>query len=281
MATETETELVEERENDAAELLQHLMPYWRYIAGALLLFFVAFGGFNLIAGNRKRAAETGWTDFLAATANRDPVRLAEVASYSGGPVTPWAQQAAAQAKLVEGSSALYTDREKANRLLQEALDGFSTSIESSRNHALIQQRSMWGAAQAKEGLNKLTEAKEAYQKLIDAWPDSSLAKQAQMRVESLNDPATGEFYEWFFTQKPPSQLPPSGQVPNLPFSAPDTPDITVPSDPSADSTPDAGDSSATDGDDSGGTVPFGGDAPADDQVTEPPAVASESEDASE
>ncbi len=253
--------------NDIAEMLQQFVPYWRQAVGAVVLGVLAIGGFQMLQSNRDAAVERGWTDFFSATANRDPVRLEEIATASGStPVGPWAQQAAAQAKLVEGSAAVYTDRDKAAASFQEAVDGFTAAIGLAADDELIRQRSMLGLAQAYEGLNDLPNAKQSYQKLIDAFPETSIADQAQQRMESLSDPATSSFYEWFFAQQPPAALPASGEVPGLPFGVPDEPDISL---PNFGDLPTDGDSSDTESTDGAATDASTGDTDASEGDAEP------------
>lgn len=233
MKTDEQAQIAEEEPgNDVADVLEQLLPYWRPIVGGIVLVVVGVTGYSVISGNREAALEQGWNRFLGAAADRNPVELQTLADTAGGSVGAWSQQAAAQAKLIEASAAVHTNRDTAKTAFAEAVSGFKKAISSSASHPLIQQRATWGLAQAHEGLNDLATAKQTYQEIVDKWPDTSIAKQASKRVASLDDPATADFYEWFFAQTPPAaKLPASGEVPTVPFGVPDTPDFSIP-DPS-------------------------------------------------
>lgn len=214
--------------NDVNELLNQLAPHWRTIAGVAAVLVTGIVIFGVISGNRKSAEGSSWASFFEAAGNQDAASLQAVAENSSGNVVPWAQQAAAQAKLIEASQNLYTDRDLAKTGFEEAIAGFTTAVARSENIALLNQRSLWGLGQAHEGANDLEQAKATYQKLADRWPDSAFADRAKERVVSLDDPQTQEFYEWFFAQAPPTQSA-FGDSPSLPFDVPDSPDVTIPS----------------------------------------------------
>lgn len=255
--------------NDLNDVLAFVGPYWRAIAGVCILLVGGMIVFGLVSANRTKAREAAWTDFLSAAANRDPVELEQIASNSSGSVAPWAQQAAAQAKLIEASSAVHSDRGVAKRGFEEAVEGFNKAIEQSANYELILQRSILGLAQSHEGLNELGKAKEYYQQLVDKWPESSIAKKAQERVSSLDDPETIAFYKWFFDQTPVALLPASGEVPNLPFEIPDQPDVTVPNPTDSSASTEDADGSVSVATD---PPPAEGDLNGDSEVKEEPAA---------
>ena len=233
-------EEIEERPNDIAEVIEQIKPYWTAIAGVLVVVVGGLIALNLFSTGQQASREAGWSDFLSATANRDPSQLQELADSSSGNVAAFAQQAAAQAKLIEASAAVHRERGLAKTGYEEAVQGFTKVLEQASGQDLIQKQALMGLGQAHEGLNDLAKAKEQYQQIVDKWPDSSIAKEAKSHLDRLNDPKSKEFYDWFFAQTPPTQLPASGEVPGLPsFDAPpSTPDIPMPE------LPGAGDSSA-------------------------------------
>lgn len=216
---------------DLPDFVLQFAPYWRAIVGVLVLVLLGIGGSAVISSSRKRSQEAGWTAYLNATANRDPVALQEVAKLGGSDVSAWALHAAAQAKLIEASTLVHTDRASARTGFQEAIDGFNQALERANSQTLIRQQTLWGLGQAHEGLNELAKAKEHYKQIQDKWPNSAIAKQAQERINRLNDPATQEFYNWFFAQEPPSRLPGSGEMQPFPFEVPSNPDFSVPDPP--------------------------------------------------
>jgi len=175
--------------------------------------------------------ESAWSEFFEATANGDFKTFQTLAkNQSGSVVALWAQQAATQAKLIEGSLAMSTDRATAKGSLEEAIVGFNKLLEQAENSKVIRQRSLWGLAQTHENLNALSTAKDSYKQIVETWPGSTIAERAQARIDSLNNPATQEFYAWYFAQTPPAaRLPATGEGPGLPFGQlPTEPDVSIP-----------------------------------------------------
>ena len=237
-----------------AGTVEQLQPYWRAIAGVAVVLATAVFALGFVSSTQRKSRESSWANFFAAAADRNPDALQQLAdAQHGNPVAPWALQAAAQARLIEASAALYRDRAEARKGLQVAVDGFEATLEQT-NEALLRQRCLFGLGQAYEGLNDLDEAKSRYQQLAETWPDSSIAKQAKQRIESLSDPKTQEFYTWFFAQEPPAApTSPLGTTPSLPFGQlPSEPDISIP-DPSA-SVGEGDDASETSGSETSGLL---------------------------
>lgn len=221
-------EVHDEPLNDVSDVLSQIAPYWRTIAGVGLVGITAIVLFGVISNNRRTAEEASWANYFSAIDNGNAQALQELANSSSGAVVPWAHQAAAQSKLIEGSNNLYKDREQAKAELEEAVAGFTAAVAGSTNSDLLNQRSLWGLGQAHEGLNDLEKAKSAYQQLLDRWPESPLAKRAQERIANLNSPETQDFYKWFFAQEPvtpPAFDPATSQS----LDVPSEPDVTIPS----------------------------------------------------
>ena len=239
-------ETIEERPNDIEEVLQQIAPYWRPIAGGLALILGVVVVFSLMSSGRDAAKEQSWSNFIAASANRDPEMLQEIADSSSGEVAGWAQYTAAQAKLIEGTKNLYEDRDSARSAFNEAVTGFNKALERTSGQPLFQKQALWGLAQAHEGLNDLGSAKEKYQQIVDKWPDSSIAERAQKNIARLDAPGEKQFYDWFYAQTPPAKkLQPNGQIQMPSMELPSSPDFKVPDPnllPPDDSTP-SGDAS--------------------------------------
>lgn len=210
------------------DVLAKILPYWRVIAGAAVLGLTAMVLVNFLLSSQRKAKEAGWQELMNATASGDAMALQAVAdSRSGSEVSVWAQQAAAQAKLIEGTTAIGIDRDSAKLSIDEAITGFEKALAQAGNYELIRQRSTWGLAQAYESKKDLDNAKKYYQQVIADWPETKMAEQAKRRIDSLDDPSTKEFYEWYFAQSPTNNtLPESSKVP---FSVPTEPDVAIPS----------------------------------------------------
>lgn len=231
MSTKTrepvEEEVVEERPNDIEEVLKSVMPYWRPIAGVLALLLGLLVVTTMLSGSRKAAEESAWASFMAASGNGDTEMLQEIASTGSGDVAMLAQYKAAQSNLIKGNAEVHKNRDSSRVALNAAVDGFTKTIERSTGQELIEQRAIWGLGQAYEGLNDLGKAKTQYQKLVEKFPEAPLSKRAEQRVVSLDDPATKEFYDWFFTQNPADKLT-TGDVKMPSMKLPGSPDFSVP-----------------------------------------------------
>ena len=219
------------KRNELKEILRKFEPYWRRILGVCVVLLAVISATTLVSTWKKTGRESAWSEFFEATANGDFQDFQELAeNQSGNAVALWARQAATQAKLIEGSLAMSTDRAAAMRSLQEAVLGFNKLLEQAENYEVIRQRSLWGLAQTHENLNELSTAKESYKRIVETWPGFTIAERAQARIDSLNDPATQDFYAWYFAQTPPAaRLPATGEGPGLPFGqVPTEPDVSIP-----------------------------------------------------
>lgn len=217
----------EEPLNDVSDVLSQIAPYWRTIAGVSAVVVTAVVLYGITSTMRQSAEESAWASYFDAVGNSDANALQIVAENSSGKVVPWAYQSAAQSKLIEATQNLYTDRELAKTGFEEAIDGFTKAISRSEDTPLLNQRSLWGLAQAHEGLNTPDKAKATYERLQERWPESPLAKRAQERIAMLDDSSTKDFYTWFFAQTP-TPPPAFDAAPSQPFSVPDEPDVVIP-----------------------------------------------------
>ena len=233
MKTERRQEL---NQNELAQTvnttLDKFMPYWQYVAAAAVILFTVYFVTMFVINSQRKAEELGWSTFFSAKAGRSADALDELAATQGdSPVAVWAQESAAQARLTEACAAVHRDRAAAKEGFQSALTGFQSVLSASPD-TLLAQRASWGVAQAHEGLNDLASAKQAYQKLVDTWPESALAEKAKDRLEQLDDPQTQEFYQWFYAQEPPKPKASAGiappSLPSLGDDVPTEPNFEVP-----------------------------------------------------
>jgi hypothetical protein len=220
--------------NDLAEKLSSwiaaIEPYSRAITGSVIIVAAAVLLVMFIARSRERTRTAAWNEFYAATAERDPGALSELAAkHAGTPTAAWALQMAGQMNLMQGASQLYQDRTSARSTLNEAADAFDGARMQAvgKDQELIRQRAMFGLAQVKEALNELGEARNLYQQIAETWPESAIGTQALERKELLERGRIQEFYEEFQTRQPPPARPADG--PQIPFGdLPSEPDLTLP-----------------------------------------------------
>lgn len=229
MKTEERHEL---KKNELSEILVKIEPYWRAIVGGIVVLLTLIVVTGVISNNRKASREAGWTAFFGATADRNAEGLAKLgANEQGSSLAAWAFYSSGQGKLVDASTQVAQDRAQAKQNFQEALAAFQQAYDQAGNYELIKQQALWSMGQAAEGLNELDQAKNHFQKIVEDWPESKIAERAQKRLTKLNDPATKDFYDWYFAQTPPKPPAPSATSggSTIPFGdPPKEPNFDVP-----------------------------------------------------
>jgi tetratricopeptide (TPR) repeat protein len=100
-----------------------------------------------------------------------------------------------------GGLASREDRGQAIQRVEQARDLYAALSKESSDTPVLHQEALLGVAQAQESLGQVQEAVEAYQSLVNLYPDSkypdcAAVKVAKARVEYLQDPKNQvpEFY---------------------------------------------------------------------------------------
>ncbi len=221
------------QQNDLAAYLNRINkvvePYTRVIAVAVGV--IAVGAIALAFYNTQRSGErSDATLFLIqASASRDAEVLLDVSEkYPDTAAGAWARLYQGKEYLTQGIEALYSDRNNAEELLNDATAAFKTAISKGRNDKLLRSRAHFGIARAAESLGNIDDAIAAYEKVVEVNESEAMVKKANERIDTLSNPQTKEFLAWFadqdFSPSDPS-LPPS-----LPGGAalPEIPDFDLP-----------------------------------------------------
>jgi hypothetical protein len=202
-------------DNDLAastfDLLAWLRPHLQTIGIALALVAGGMAAWTLVKAQREATAERSWDECMAALAEQNPDRLAEVIRrYPGSPAARWSQMLLAEAAITEGSQQLFGDRERGRQRLSNAVDLY-TAVLAERPGGLIGERAVFGLAKAREALGELDLAKRGYESLVKDYPASAVRGLAEQRIRALSRPATSGWYDWFAAQKmgPPPAAPDS------------------------------------------------------------------------
>ncbi len=224
-----------------------IRPYAKLIVGALVLLVLAIFLLSFGAVQRRKNREIAWKELFSFQVNAntaDPITRAEYAEklidlskrQAGTQVGAWALQSAGDINLSLGSALMWQDRAEAREKFNLARENYNDAL-ATVQHDILRQRALQGLAQTNEALNKITDAEQNYQQIIDKWPDSAAAKLAADRLAFLQRPSTVEFYDWFMQQKPvpppmtsntPGQMP-TNQLRDSPsLSLPDPDDLTRP-----------------------------------------------------
>ena len=183
--------------NATISLVERIRPHLRTIAAAIGLVFVGLAAWTVISSQQAAEKSQSWDACLTALSTRDAGRLGEVATrYPGSAAAVWSQILLADNALVEGGRLLVTDKIRGRERLQVAADLYA-GVMSQRPVNMAAERAVFGLAKARESLGELAAAKQGYEALIAAHPQSPLVTLADSRVVALGRPSTAEWYDWF------------------------------------------------------------------------------------
>jgi tetratricopeptide (TPR) repeat protein len=155
--------------------------------------FVALGvllvvGWWLYKQYAKEKRSSAWVAIYDATSVDD---LDSIANESKGGVPGRVVRFdIARAKLRRGLERYCSrdDRDDALKNLSEAADLYASLADESKDTPILVQEALLGVGTARESLNELDGAREAYQKLVDRYKDSVSGKTAAERLKMLDDP---------------------------------------------------------------------------------------------
>jgi len=210
--------------------LEQTQSYSKVIVGVLLLAAAAVVAGTYITRDQASRNQLSWNAYYQALGQRNAEALEDMAqSHAGTSAAVWARQAEADILLADGINALYTSRDRGKELLQQATQAYA-AVEAAATDRLLKERAWFGLGQAHESLAELDKARDYYERIASGSPDSALGKEAKRRADSLSDPATEKWYNWFANQKARPPLPGLDRLPGLSDlpdlgSLPDRPDL--------------------------------------------------------
>lgn len=206
---------------------------YKLAVGAAVLVAAAVVAYLALSRSTAEKTQTAWNEYFAAMASQNPDSMRKVAEdHSGTVAGTWARLWIADQDLRIGIDQLFRDRPQANDELRKAISSYELVLQQEID-SLLEQRARFGLARAYESLDRLDDARKAYQELADKskWkPEPLYAKQAEARLADLNLPRTKAFYDWFASQDPRPSL--QGGAGELPFSTPSL-DAPLPEEPGA------------------------------------------------
>jgi len=180
--------------------IESTKPYARMTVGAIGLLFVLAVAWLFLSNRKSTQQAAGWQDFYGAVERRSEPLLREVAQrHAGTEVGLWASYSLANFIYNDGAQQLFDDREQANELLLSAQSVYDDVVRQAKQ-PFLQQRAIFGLAQAFESRNDLLNAGKQYSRLAERWPDTALGKHAEQAVLRLRGQES--FYDWFFDQQP-------------------------------------------------------------------------------
>jgi hypothetical protein len=186
--------------------------YGLIAAVAILGAAVIVGGIALWVRSSRESQAQRWDRMITAD---DPAIYGEIADeHPDSAVGRWARLMEAQQALGEGIQLSLTDREGAVVELLAARKGFREVLQAEDSPPMIRERALFGLAQTLETLagvevdakeepvKGVDAAIEAYQQLVQDFPNSVYVPDAKARIEALKSKPVEEFYAWFRQQNP-------------------------------------------------------------------------------
>jgi len=194
----------EEDQTLLARWLQHAIDkgasFWILVAGCLAVVVVVTYLVSGLLATPSKSTEA-WQEMILATSTEDLQRLAETQSTS--PVGPWADLQAASSRYRDGISRLPANKDAADPILTQALEGFREVEKFAQaDQPMLRRMAMLGIARTLETRGELTEAIAEYEAIAKTWPDSTDGKDAAKRAEALKNPDVIAFYKKFEAYKP-------------------------------------------------------------------------------
>ena len=173
----------------------------KIVMGICVILVVAAGS---IWWSRQSAAKAtvAWTLLEQASSVEQYAHIAD--THQGTVAGRWAKLREAESYQQAGMSRMFTDREFALGELKKATERFTQLADSKGIEPTILERALWGLATTIESTNSGDTAKaiDAYQRLIDAIPETFYKQLANQRIASLKTGGTKDFYTWFSKQNP-------------------------------------------------------------------------------
>lgn len=184
-----------------------------------------------LMGTSGTAAARAWSSYFTAVNERDPEIPLEqfVKELPDTPASLWAEQALGDINLIQGSQALFSNREEAKKLLDKA-EASLTKVNAEAKNPMLQARAKLSLAKLYEAKCLPEKAKKFYEEVVQLEKDSAIGKLAQQGVKRMSDPRDVELLAWFAEQKPRRPAPGmgGGGMPGLPSDLPARPDLSLP-----------------------------------------------------
>lgn len=215
---ELEKNLIAEK---LAKVNTAIEPYSKIIVAAVAVIVVGAIAIGLMRMNESAKRSDATLQMLM----NDP----EVADkFPGTAAASWSMLKQGNDFLSQGVQSLYTDREEATTLLDNAKTQFKNAIKSSDNE-ILNSRGQLGLAMIAESLGEIDDAIKHYEKVASLAESEEMVANVEQRIATLKQPETKQFLAWFAEQDF------SPADPSLPPTLPgestldDLPPLTLPS----------------------------------------------------
>jgi hypothetical protein len=197
-----------------ARWLKHGMDqgaqFW-VLVGAAIVALVAIALISSGLAGGKMSGNEAWLELTSAKTVEDRIKIAD--AHPNTPAASWAKLYSAREEYDNGIDDLTTPGRKdlAGPRLKKALELFQLVAKEAGKDTTQAVCALFGVARTFEARNELPEAIEQYKLVIERFPKSPEAKQAQALIKALEEPLNQMFYKELYSYKPPATpSPPSG-----------------------------------------------------------------------
>ena len=212
------------------------------IAGIVALV-VAMLGYGFYSSIQETEAARSWTALYFSDTDTSDLNAIST-DFGGSKAALWARQTAGDAYMSRALENVYLERDLADDDFKKAVEEYKAVSEKTTD-AFLKERSLYGLAQASEGLGNREEALAFYRKVaVTQGLSPEFLMEVNKRATWLESKAGDEFYTWYKENRPsapalqnssPNKLPlpgaPDIKFPNLPDgSSPANATPTVPAD---------------------------------------------------
>lgn len=205
------------------KFLMSAKPYWAHILLGVLSVILAGVLWNVWTGIQQDNASAQWqelnTAITQADLTRNPSSLKEMAAnFEGEAAGNWAWLMAADDEFNRGVGMLPNDRVGGFKLVGRAAESVQKVLDAPATSKTpdVQQRSLFMMGQIKETLGEFDKAKELYQSLLDAAPETPFAEHAKRGLVRCSDPDIAAFYKRFREFEELADVAPGPLVPDAP-----------------------------------------------------------------
>jgi hypothetical protein len=195
-------------ENDLSKLIarwrDQLEPHSNKILIGFLIVAVLAVGAIVALRSTTASSSAGFTELSLAREAEDFETVAE--DFPDSSAGTWARLRAGEEYLRDGLRLSLSDRGASNERLEKAQQSFDKVLKQTDAPAEVREKALFGLATCLEAMSSeqtnTTPAIEAYEQLIEEFPETRYKRWAEERIETLKSPEAQEFYAWFHKQTP-------------------------------------------------------------------------------
>ncbi|MEQ1829474.1 MAG: tetratricopeptide repeat protein [Pirellula sp.] len=176
--------------------VKNALPILLVTVGVVVVSLLAYGIYSSVT---EHASAKAWTAFYFSDTDTSDLNAIST-DYGNTTAGLWAKQTTGDAFVSRALEKVYLDRDLSDQFYKQAIDEYKVVAEKASD-PFLKERSMYGLAQAHEGLGDREQAISYYRK-VAVVPGVNLDFQAEVnkRIAWLESKAGEQFYDWF-TQK--------------------------------------------------------------------------------